>query len=166
MLYTPLQFQETLTPDQRQLLKLHGVCAAFALGVPFSCTRASWDVQPDDDPEGRWERFTFKPLAIEDAWDFEESVWRQLDHIHNHVSDPRDFLQAEVGYDEWRDEDFRRMQLGRYNPPPWKRVSFGDRTGYFAGRTIFDIPVVVTRDVSKVVLRPRWPQTDRLVQEA
>lgn len=154
-----IRFQEDTTPDQRELVNLLGTDAAFCLGIPFGAEMR----------DGNRVRTThFTPRKMEDDWGFEQRVREQYADIHYRVPRADRLLQAEVGFQEWREFDQSQlyMQASSSGPPNWGPVSFSSRKGKYVGRTIMGIPVVVVPDVGKVVLRPRWPETDRLVQGA
>ena len=150
------RFAQDPTPDQRELVRLRHH-AAFALGVPFEgeISYRGGDVKSK----------LFAPLQVREDWGFEESVWQQLRHIYEQTPEAPCIVQAEVGSAEWREEN-RLAYVAALSLPNWHRVSFGERTGYYVGKTVHGIPVVVVPDVDKVVLRPRWPETERLVQGA
>lgn len=154
---TTLRFDRDLTADEQELMSLLGWKAGLALGVPVTI---EWRHRPF---EAR-QPVKVEPWKHDDAAGFEERVALELNHIMRHGAlAVADVVQVECGIEAWREED-RRREVWRFLLPMWKRVVFGKRWGNFVGRTIHDIPVVVVPDGGKPVLRPRWPETNRLVQ--
>lgn len=165
---TSLHFDRDLTVDEQELVSLLGWEAGLALGVPVTIERQ----EGTDDGWRRKMQKPSKPVKVEpwkhhhaDAAEFEGRVALELDHLMFYGG-PRvaDVVQVECGIKAWREEDRRLMAWRRFSLPMWKRVVFWKRWGHFVGRTIRDIPVVVVPDGGKPVLRPRWPETNRLVQ--
>ena len=90
----------------------------------------------------------------------EERVAVELDHLHCHAGHPmNDKVQIECSPAYWREFC---MAYGIYAPS--RPVSFDSRRGDLQRVPVLGIPVVVVPDGGEAVLRPRWPETVRLVQ--
>ena len=164
---TSLRFDRDLTLNEQEMVSLLGWQAGLALGVPVTITRRK-GTEDEDGHRTRGE--ASKPVRVEpwrhhDTVEFEGRVAMELDHLMFHAGlELADVVQVECGIEAWREEDRRRMLWQRFSLPNWKRVSFGGREGSYVGLTIRGIPIVVLPDGGKPVLRPRWPETNRLVQ--
>lgn len=161
-----VKFESNVSPDQHELIKLHGWEVAFALGVPLHFEKWVTPVFGDGYAPPRWEKV--EPHKPEDGASFEERVWGDLDHMMCHTDrDMSDKLQVECSLASWRETLYRTYMAGPIMPHHLFKgcaVKFGNRTGWLQDETVARIPIVVVSDGDKPVLRPRWPETIRLVQ--
>jgi hypothetical protein len=161
-----VKFESAISPDQQELIKLHGWEVAFALGVPL--TFEDWRVLPDrdavrPDDAAHWKKA--EPYKPEDGASFEERVWGGLDHMMYHTGrNMSDKVQVECSLASWHETSYHGYMAGMIVPRQPRSVKFGSRTGWLQGETLMGIPIVVVPDGGKPVLRPRWPETIRLVQ--
>lgn len=160
-----VKFEADISPDQQELIKLHGWEVAFALGVPL--TFEGWRVHIAEaarqDNVEPWKKV--EPYKPEDGASFEERVWGDLDHMMRHTGrDMSDKLQVECSLASWHETSYHGYMAGMIVPRQPRSVKFGSRTGWLQGETVMRIPIVVVPDGGKPVLRPRWPETIRLVQ--
>lgn len=164
-----VKFETDIPLDQQELVRLHGWKVAFALGVPL--TFEAWRSPMSKDGYVSWHEKKstclkrVSPYRPEDGASFEERVWGGLDHIMHHLGeDVSDKLQVECSLASWHEACYHGCLTGWVVPNPPRAVQFKDRRGWLQGETVGSIPVVVVSDVGKPVLRPRWPETIRLVQ--
>jgi hypothetical protein len=155
-----ITFDRLLTNDESDLVTKLGWRSCLALGIPVTIT--SQDCLEDD---GERKTVKIEPINHADHFGFEERVAEELHHLMYHAGpEIINLVQVECGYESWREEDRRRMLHQRFQLPNWKPVSFNGRKGQYVGRTIRDIPIVILPDGGEPVLRPRWPETNRLAQ--
>lgn len=146
---TQITYDRNLSDDDLELVRILGWRSGLALGIPATITTP----------------IRFEPINHAESCGFEEMVANELHHLIYHAGpEVIKLVQVECGFESWREEDRKRMLHQRFSLPEWKKTYFKKRIGHYVGRTIYDIPVVVVRDNDKPVLRPRWPETNRLVQ--
>lgn len=158
-----VKFETDISPEQQELVKMHGWEIAFALGVPLHFKKWVTPGFGDGYAPPCWEKV--EPYKLEDGASFEERVWGDLGHITYHARrDMSDKLQVECSLASWYETSYHGYMAGMIVPRQPRSVKFGSRTGWLQGETVMGIPIVVVPDGGKPVLRPRWPETIRLVQ--
>lgn len=160
MAQTTAKFDRDTTPEQRELVSLHGPSAIFALGEPVAVADWRPDRQGVFAPSSPSKRI--EPPTHREGSPMEERVAVELDHLHCHAGRPmQDRVQIECSPAYWR--EFCMAQDIEHRVPscdiyaPSRQVSFGTRRGELQGPTFMGIPVVVVPDGGEAVLRPRWP---------
>ena len=160
-------FDRDTTPGQRELVRLHGPSTIFALGEPVRVVDWGTGKKGIFAPIPPLKRI--EPCTHREGSSMEERVAVELDHLHYHAGHPmNDKVQIECSPAYWR--EFCMAQDIEHRVPscdiyaPSRPVSFGSRRGDLQRAPVLGVPVVVVPDGGEAVLRPRWPETVRLVQ--